>query len=252
MSSTTTAEIDLVAEDRSRRRGKFLAAVAFFAAFILGSIVIYRVLRILFAAAWLASHGGDIDWDVNLSNWRRSGGTSASFVSRVKRGLHVADADLLYLNELHRVQRLNLANCIDVTGAGLAPIAHLDDLMELDLARSPDFLELWTSSTNAKSSKLSDAALLHVKSLWRLTSLILSGNAITDAGLAQLSGLTNLEYLELDETLITDEGLQNLNGLNRLKTLSVINTKVTAEGAKALEAKIPGLVVTLKFDSTSP
>jgi hypothetical protein len=249
MSQGTTAEPDLVAEEQSRLRRKRLAILTFVAAFVLASIVSYRVLRILFAIGWLAWRGGAVDWDINASNWRQSGVTSASFAARstLYPG-RVQDADLRSLKELHHLESLDLANCIEVTDAGLAALSGLVDLKVLDLSRNPAIVSTWFSNANP-NAKLTDATLVHVGALPRLTSLVLSGNAITDAGLARLSGLRNLETLELDDTPVTDAGLHHLKGLKRLKVLSLIKTKVTTEGATALQKTIPGLVITLKDNS---
>jgi hypothetical protein len=251
MSQGTTAEPDLIAEEQSRSRRRRLAILAFIAAFVLASIVSYRVLRILFAIGWLAWCGGAVDWDINASNWRRSGATSVSFAARSSFSPgRVKDADLRSLKELHHLESLDLANCIEVTDDGLAALSGLVDLKELDLSRNPDILASWFSNANP-NAKLTDAALVHVGALPRLTSLVLSGNQITDAGLARLSGLGNLETLELDDTPVTDAGLQHLKGLKRLKALSLLKTKVTTEGAMALQKAIPGLVITLK-DTSAP
>ncbi len=251
MSLGTTAEPGVIDEERSRSRRRWLTILTFAGAFVLASIVSYRVLRILLAIGRLSWSGGSVDWDINASNWRQSGATSASFAGgRFYSPSHLADADLLSLRELHRLENLNLANCLNITDAGLAAISPLKDLRDLDLSRKPAVLSFTFSSANP-GAKLSDAALMHLRPLSRLTSLSLSGNQITDAGLAQLSGLRSLEVLELDDTPVTDAGLEHLKRMPRLKFLSLVKTRVTKEGAMALERAIPGLVIMLD-DPSAP
>ena len=126
-------------------------------------------------------------------------------------------------------QRLSVINAADKFGdkeiATLAPIATT--LSWVDLARS----------------QVTDAGLATVGKLANLERLHLENTKITDAGIAQLAGLKNLEYLNLYGTKVTDAGIAKLATATALKKLFVWQTAVTSAGAKALESKIPGLVV---------
>lgn len=126
-------------------------------------------------------------------------------------------------------QRLSVINASDKFGdkelATLAPIATT--LSWVDLARS----------------QITDAGLATIGKFANLERLHLENTKVTDAGVAQLAGLKNLEYLNLYGTKVTDTGIAKLATAAGLKKLFVWQTAVTQAGAKALEAKIPGLVV---------
>jgi hypothetical protein len=88
-------------------------------------------------------------------------------------------------------------------------------------------------------SHVTDADLVHLAGLERLTSLQLDNSQVTDAGLKHLTGLKNLSYLNLDSTQITDIGLQHLVGLRGLRSLNVYRTQVTDAGASQLQKSLP-------------
>ncbi len=126
-------------------------------------------------------------------------------------------------------QRLSVINAADKFGdkelAELAPIAA--QVVWVDLGRS----------------KITDAGLATLGKFVNLERLHLENTQVTDAGLAKLAGAKSLEYLNLYSTKVTDAGIAKLETNKALKKLFVWQTSVTANGAKALEAKIPGLVV---------
>ena len=128
----------------------------------------------------------------------------------------------------YRFTALNVAK--EFTDAGLDAIAPIaDKIASLDIARS----------------KVTDAGLAKVAAMKNLKELHLEGTAIGDAGLDHLKGLAELEYLNLYGTKVSDAGLAKLATATGLKKLFVWQTAVTQAGAKALEAKIPGLVVNI-------
>jgi hypothetical protein len=59
-----------------------------------------------------------------------------------------------------------------------------------------------------KSTKITDAGLVHLKNLPQLRSVSLENAAITDAGLAQLKEMTQFQELYLKGTRVTDVGVQ--------------------------------------------
>ena len=128
-------------------------------------------------------------------------------------------------------QRLSVINAADKFAdkelAMLAPIAST--LSWVDLARS----------------QITDAGLATIGKFANLERLHLENTKVTDAGVAQLAGLKNLEYLNLYGTKVSDAGLAKLATATGLKKLFVWQTAVTQAGAKALEAKLPGLVVNI-------
>lgn len=98
----------------------------------------------------------------------------------------------------------------------LAPLAKLEDLSSLYLADKP----------------ITDAGLVHISRLNKLTFLALPGS-VTDAGLKHLAGLTNLVTLSLDGTAVTGPGLEHLDCAGSLYHLSL------REAAKFTDAGMP-------------
>ena len=152
-------------------------------------------------------------------------------VAAVAAKLQAMNASLMPLAQDNEQQRLSVINAADKFGdkelALLAPIAT--HVVWVDLARS----------------QVSDAGLATLAKLTNLERLHLENTKIGDAGIAQLAGLSKLEYLNLYGTKVSDAGLGKLEGNKALKKLFVWQTAVTQAGAKALEAKVPGLVVNL-------
>jgi hypothetical protein len=152
-------------------------------------------------------------------------------VAAVAAKLQAMNASLMPLAQDNDQQRLSVINAADKFGdkelALLAPIAA--HVVWVDLARS----------------QVSDAGLATLAKLSNLERLHLENTKIGDAGIAQLAGLSKLEYLNLYGTKVSDAGLGKLEGNKALKKLFVWQTAVTQAGAKALEAKVPGLVVNI-------
>ena len=67
-------------------------------------------------------------------------------------------------------------------------------------------------------SSVSVDALLHLKRLTKLSSLLFSGGDVPDVWLVHLSGSTNLSYLNLNDTEVTDTGLAHLAAFSKLVT----------------------------------
>jgi len=62
---------------------------------------------------------------------------------------------------------------------------------------------------------------------------------VTDAGLVHLKSLTSLQELNLHNTQVTDAGLEYLKGLAVLQFLYLSKTRVTTAGVKDLQAALP-------------
>ena len=88
-------------------------------------------------------------------------------------------------------------------------------------------------------TKDTDAVLIHLKGLTKLSHLHLDSTKVTDAGLVHLNELTNLELLDLYQTKITDAGLEHLKGLTNLEKLDLTDTNVTDVGIKKLQKALP-------------
>ena len=85
-----------------------------------------------------------------------------------------------------------------------------------------------------EETKITDAALVYVKSFPQLKRLCLIDTQVTDAGLKYIKRLNLLEELNLHGTKVSDPGLENLKGLGRLRGLNLNNTRVTDVGLKCL------------------
>lgn len=91
--------------------------------------------------------------------------------------------------------------------------------------------------------ELSDADMIHIAHLSQLEELDLHRSPVTDAQLNYLEGLTDLQSLILFHTAVGDAGMMHLQRLTRLRTLSIENTKVTDAGAHALQQALPNLTI---------
>ena len=87
-----------------------------------------------------------------------------------------------------------------------------------------------TEKLDLRSSRVTDAGLLHLSKATNLKQLWLDNCLVTDAGLAHLKTLKNLESVRLNGTRVTDEGLANLKGMAKLKSLTLSNTSITDAG----------------------
>ncbi len=125
-----------------------------------------------------------------------------------------ADTVLAEVGRLNQLQRLWLSNSSVITEAELV---DLDGLTKI-------------SSVVVNSSQVTDAGLARLKGLANLSILSLEGTQVTDAGLAHLKGLTNLSTLWLGSHKVTDAGLVQLKGLTNLSDLSLYGTQVTDAG----------------------
>src|SRR5262245_60289949 len=88
---------------------------------------------------------------------------------------------------------------------------------------------------DANDSDIPGEALAHIKGLYNLEGLELSGTKISDDDLAHLTGLTNLQWLYLDNTKVTDKGLDHLKGLTNLDVLALNKSQVAGPGLANLK-----------------
>jgi hypothetical protein len=120
----------------------------------------------------------------------------------------ITDAGLASLAPLTGLQQLDLSECDNITDAGLASLAPLTGLQQLGLSRC---------------DKITDVGLASLAPLTGLQQLDLSRcRNITDAGLASLAPLTGLQQLGLTWCdKITDAGLASLALLTALQQLDL-------------------------------
>jgi Leucine-rich repeat (LRR) protein len=69
--------------------------------------------------------------------------------------------------------------------------------------------------------------------------MLVSNRHITDAGLVHLRTLTRLQSLGLSFSEVTDAGLVHLKRLRALRSLNLSGTKVTSEGIVELQKALP-------------
>lgn len=150
-------------------------------------------------------------------------------IAEITAKIQALNATLMPLAQDTEQLRLSVINATDKFGdkelALLEPIAK--HLVWVDLARS----------------QVTDAAADTLAKMTTLERLHLENTKVSDTGLAKLAALQSLEYLNLYGTKTTDAGIAKLAGAKGLKKLFVWQTGVTQAGAKALEGKLPGLVV---------
>jgi hypothetical protein len=92
--------------------------------------------------------------------------------------------------------------------------------------------------------KVSDADLVLLRPLGKLTELSLVALQITDKGLVHLKHLEELDRLDLGgNDGITDAGLEHLKGLPKLTTLRLLGTRVSDRGVEAFKKARPGVKV---------
>lgn len=131
-----------------------------------------------------------------------------SLVSTVPRSPNftgITDRACEHLRALIRLESLTLMNA-DISSAGLAHLADLTNLTNLNLSANP---------------RITDDGMEHLARLPRLAVLRLFSTGVSDGGLAHLGRLTSLEVLNLSGTEITDAGLAHLKGLVRLRSLTL-------------------------------
>jgi serine/threonine protein kinase len=95
-----------------------------------------------------------------------------------------------------------------------------------------------------KCQKVDDAGLAVLAGLRELTELDLSGTAVSNAGIANLRNLPRLQILTLRNTRITDGAVPDLILFDRLKNLDLQNTKISAGGLQQLKTALPGCDIT--------
>jgi hypothetical protein len=160
-------------------------------------------------------------------------------------GADLVDRDLRYFLNLHRVQSVSLAECGVITDNGLATLRGLNLLTELNLARLNQYRY---AQFGVNQTRLTDACLVHLRSMPRLENLSLSGNQITDQGLSQIAELTNLKVLDLDATEVSDAGLIHLQGMKSLQSVNLAATRVTIQGVTKLQDARPDLSIIMETE----
>jgi len=145
-------------------------------------------------------------------------------------GSYVEDSDLQYLQNLTRLENLDVG-CIygedgGITDDGLAFIAGLTRLKKLNL----------------DGSAVTGPGLTRLASPSQLRELSLKCTNVTDAGLDSLQGLPAVESLDLNHCRgVGDDVVERLAKLPRLKKLGLCATQVGDSGVERLSKSLPHL-----------
>lgn len=86
---------------------------------------------------------------------------------------------------------------------------------------------------------ITDAALVHLRSVSGLLYLSLRNTGVTDSGLIHLRTLNELTQLDLSSTAVSSAGLTVLQNLTGLVTLNLSDTGVTGAGVRRLRMALP-------------
>jgi hypothetical protein len=133
------------------------------------------------------------------------------------------DDDLRHLSHLTGLRALRCSKSHAITDAGIAHIAGLRELRDLDL--------YWTSVT--------DASLATIGAMHHLTHLHLGMTQVKGPGVVYLARLQRLWRLSLEETDIDDSVVPVLARLSSLRRLAVWRTRLSVTGLAALRAAVP-------------
>lgn len=161
-------------------------------------------------------------------------------------GCHKIGPGLAAFSECEKLEELHLW-FVPVTLEDLLPIAD-KPIKSMNLGGTPfedewlphfnlDHMEGLTLSFTHASDRGVEFLAQHGK---QLKSLGLRSTKITDAALAHIKEFKNLEELWVDSSVITDDGLKFLKQYPHLQFLDIRKTKVTPEGVTDLKKSLPG------------
>jgi len=101
-------------------------------------------------------------------------------------------------------------------------------------------------------TRISNAGIAGLAQLTALRELDLAYAQLDDEGFAKLGALTLLEKLNLDSTHLTDVSIGALAGYSKLRQLDLYHSLVTRQGVDKLRAATPGLRVVWDRESGMP
>ncbi len=189
-------------------------------------------LSALLASAWLVHfslRGANLS-DLRIDKVRRGGGT-------------------LNLSGMTALRQLNLTigdygeKEIKKRGGTKKIEGFIHDVRDEDLAclsGLPNLELFWVQTTNPN---LTNAALVHVSKLSKLTKLNIGGPKITDKGLECLANLNRLTSLHIGGDF-TGDGLRHLEGLKALGGVKVYTDNLLdLESVDRLKSQLPNLTL---------
>ncbi len=106
---------------------------------------------------------------------------------------------------------------------------ELDDTALLNLAKGGEGLAV-VEEVNLNGSKVTNGGLAHLAKLPNLRQLDVRNSPVDKDGAAAIGALTSLESLKLDGGEMTDEAVQALNPLSELKYLEISNVRLSPGG----------------------
>jgi hypothetical protein len=133
------------------------------------------------------------------------------------------DEDLRRLAHLTGLQYLRCSKSVEITDAGIAHIAGLRELRDLDLYRT----------------SLTDASLAHIGAMHRLTHLHLGMTKVKSPGVVYLARLQRLWRLSLECTDVDDSVVPVLSTMTSLRRLALWGTRLSVKGLATLRAALP-------------
>jgi Leucine-rich repeat (LRR) protein len=158
------------------------------------------------------------------------------------------DADMEQLAGLKQMRKLE-AGSPDVTGTGLAPLAALPNLEELDMSFGGATDEGMKTVTKLKQIKrlsvlnarnITDAGLKTIATMSNLRDLDVGQNStITDTGIIHLTKMKDLEKLAVTNTSFSERALEYVVKMPNLRSLKMYGTHVPAEALSKLLPTMP-------------
>ncbi len=158
----------------------------------------------------------------------------------------ITDAGMDHIAKLAKLKRLNLFGCDNVTDKGLAKLAGIKSLTTLYVSHANitiSGLAQLNSLSNLTTLRVYDlrrgGAILDLSGLANLEDLMLgfarkSGEVFTDADLVSLADLKRLTMVQIGPRDFTDKGIRHLARLPRIERLGVGGPRLTDEVLKFL------------------
>jgi hypothetical protein len=140
------------------------------------------------------------------------------------------DADLQRIAHLTGLRALRCSKAHALTDLGLAHLAGLRRLRDLDLY----------------ATAVGDAGLEHLAGMAHLSHLHLGRTRVQGPGLRRLAGLQRLEWLSLEDTDVDDGVVPCLAALGRLRTIAVFGTRLSTRGLAELGRALPAARIAMR------
>jgi len=140
------------------------------------------------------------------------------------------DTDLARLAHLTGLRVLGCSKAHPVTDRGLATIASLRNLRDLDL--------YFTGVT--------DRGLPHLAGMVQLERLHLGLTRVKGPGLRCLAGLQRLQWISLEETDVDDAVVTSLAALPSLRRIALWGTRLSTRGLAELQSALPSAQISMR------